>query len=129
MTGTLSAHVPGKTLGLGHAPPGAFSGYCAAIGTTKEQSVDSDLMTPSVASPRSAAAPGWYPDPAKIATRRYWDGARWTHQVSPMSHHGTTPSPTHQAVAEERVPLPRWSVVTSVLVLTFGVIVALAIRW
>lgn len=89
--------------------------------------MDSDLNALSVATPRSAA-PGWYPDPARVATRRYWDGASWTHQVSPMSHHGTDPRVTTQAATTEKLSLPWWSVVMSVVVLTLGVLVALAIQ-
>lgn len=29
-------------------------------------------------------APGWYPDPKMVDTRRYWDGAEWTDQVAPV---------------------------------------------
>jgi hypothetical protein len=29
----------------------------------------------------SGAAPGWFPDPGNPTVTRYWDGARWTHQL------------------------------------------------
>jgi hypothetical protein len=32
--------------------------------------------------PEATAAPGWYPDPAAPATRRYWDGGAWTDEWS-----------------------------------------------
>ena len=32
---------------------------------------------------------GWYPDPDRQATWRYWDGAMWTHHSAPM--HAATP--------------------------------------
>jgi hypothetical protein len=30
----------------------------------------------------SAAAPGWYPDPRRVARLRYWDGVDWTERTS-----------------------------------------------
>ena len=30
----------------------------------------------------SAAAPGWYPDPRRVARLRYWDGVAWTERTS-----------------------------------------------
>ncbi|HAM24612.1 MAG TPA: hypothetical protein DCM51_03535 [Actinobacteria bacterium] len=32
----------------------------------------------STATAPATPAPGWYPDPAKQATYRWWDGAQWT---------------------------------------------------
>src|SRR5215203_3055871 len=29
----------------------------------------------------AAVAPGWYPDPAREATERWWDGSAWTAQT------------------------------------------------
>ena len=33
----------------------------------------------------SQSAPGWYPDPHDPATRRYWDGTRWTENRAPAA--------------------------------------------
>lgn len=34
--------------------------------------------------PPAMPGPGWYPDPTRPATWRYWDGAHWTHHLAPM---------------------------------------------
>jgi Protein of unknown function (DUF2510) len=39
-------------------------------------------MEASTATP--APGPGWYLDPNDSATNRYWDGARWTENRSPV---------------------------------------------
>ena len=31
----------------------------------------------------SSPAPGWYPDPARSGTSRWWDGRAWTEQLAP----------------------------------------------
>jgi len=41
--------------------------------------------------PASAAAPGWYPDPAGSPSLRFWDGRRWTDALS-MAVPPATPS-------------------------------------
>lgn len=42
---------------------------------------------PSVA----ALGPGWHPDPSGRHQFRYWDGSRWTEQVSTQGVAGTDP--------------------------------------
>ncbi len=34
--------------------------------------------------PTPAASAGWYPNPEKPGTQRYWDGAAWTDHVAPV---------------------------------------------
>ncbi len=38
--------------------------------------------SPAAAPATGAPAPGWYPDPGGGHERRYWDGGRWTSEVS-----------------------------------------------
>src|SRR5215469_12964341 len=45
-----------------------------------------DPIAPPIPSPASLAnapvpPPGWYPDPAGLNARRYWDGHAWTESV------------------------------------------------
>lgn len=40
-----------------------------------------------------AAAPGWHPDPTGRHQSRYWDGQRWTDQVSDPNVQSDPPSP------------------------------------
>lgn len=47
----------------------------------------SDNVTPSSSLPPA----GWYPDPQNSSAQRYWDGARWTEQVTAASG---SPAPT-----------------------------------
>ena len=34
--------------------------------------------------------PGWFPDPARAGTVRWWDGHNWTHHLAPAPHTGPT---------------------------------------
>jgi uncharacterized protein len=49
--------------------------------------------TAGVGAPAGTAAPGWYPDPQNPGAQRYWDGTRWTEQVSGAQ----APAPTAPA--------------------------------
>jgi hypothetical protein len=40
--------------------------------------------------PPPIAKAGWYPNPDGGATRRYWDGQRWTEHTRPSRHRGKT---------------------------------------
>jgi hypothetical protein len=44
---------------------------------------------PAISSAQAAPPPGWYPDPANAAARRYWDGSAWTQQIAA----GVQPTP------------------------------------
>jgi hypothetical protein len=41
--------------------------------------------------PSTADGPGWYPDPARVADHRYWDGSGWTEHVSSAGVASTAP--------------------------------------
>ena len=41
------------------------------------------------AGPSGPTAAGWYPDPERAATQRYWDGSKWSDHIAPM------PAPQH----------------------------------
>lgn len=43
-------------------------------------------------------APGWYKDPTGSYSYRYWDGARWTDQVSTGGGSGSDPNPIDPGV-------------------------------
>lgn len=34
---------------------------------------------------------GWYPDPSKPRTQRYWDGEQWTDHYAPLDERRTAP--------------------------------------
>lgn len=42
---------------------------------------------------------GWYQDPTALHTFRYWDGSRWTNQISTEGRTATDPNPLDPAVA------------------------------
>lgn len=44
-------------------------------------------------------APGWYRDPTGSYEFRYWDGSRWTNQVSSGGTAGADPNPVDPTVA------------------------------
>ena len=46
-----------------------------------------------------ASAPGWYRDPTGSYEFRYWDGSRWTNQVSTGGTAGADPNPLDLSVA------------------------------
>lgn len=35
---------------------------------------------------QQSAPAGWYPHPQMAGTQQYWDGARWTGHIAPMSY-------------------------------------------
>ncbi len=45
------------------------------------------------------ATPGWYADPTRLYSYRYWDGAKWTGQVSSGGTGGADPNPLDPAIA------------------------------
>lgn len=56
------------------------------------------------------AAPGWYPDPEFPAQTRWWDGVRWTDDITPPEPVSALPPPAVAAVAAspERRSAPLW---------------------
>ena len=48
---------------------------------------------------------GWYPDPAKKADERYWDGGAWTHEIRFAQPKVTLPAPTTGMLAEAPQPV------------------------
>lgn len=55
------------------------------------------------ASASAKAAPGWYPDPAAPATRRYWDGEAWTDEWSAPETSIPIPGPVARPKRSGRV--------------------------
>lgn len=45
------------------------------------------------------ATPGWYTDPSRVYSYRYWDGMNWTNQVSSGGTSGADPNPLDPAIA------------------------------
>jgi hypothetical protein len=62
-----------------------------------------DTPPAAVADPNAKAAPGWYPDPASPATRRYWDGGAWTDEWSAPETSIPTPGPVAKPTRKRRV--------------------------
>ena len=52
-------------------------------------------------------APGWYPDPARTAELRYWDGVSWTSHVHPPAP--VLPAPAPFAPVAAPVVAPSWA--------------------
>lgn len=44
-------------------------------------------------------APGWYTDPTRTYSYRYWDGQTWTNQVSSGGTSGSDPNPLDPTIA------------------------------
>lgn len=44
-------------------------------------------------------APGWYTDPTRTYSYRYWDGQNWTNQVSSGGTSGSDPNPLDPTIA------------------------------
>lgn len=65
---------------------------------------------------RQAVAPGWYPDPAMPSTQRFWDGAKWTDNVAPL-----TPRPPAAAA-----PVSTWK---GIRIVAVGILAAVATIW
>ncbi len=54
----------------------------------------------------ASAPPGWYPDPSRTSTWRWWDGRQWTAQLYPP--------PAPHAAAAQFVPAPaQWAQATA----------------
>ena len=71
------------------------------------------------------AEPGWYPDTTMAGTQRYWDGARWTEHVAPLSRPNPAPSvtpPRRKADGSLKGP----SLVTALGVIGLGVLLFVA---
>jgi hypothetical protein len=47
-------------------------------------------------------APGWYPDPNKLAEKRWWDGNQWTEHIHP-------PRPASATAASQPKRIVYWS--------------------
>jgi hypothetical protein len=71
---------------------------------------DEESSSESSPSRGDGPAPGWYPDPLRAATHRYWDGQRWTNDV----HGGQT------------VPITRRTQQSHVLILLGAVALAVS---
>jgi hypothetical protein len=55
---------------------------------------------------------GWYPDPQDPDRSRFWDGARWTEEVTPPPAVGMMPPPAVQPeMRTRRVPVWLWVVI------------------
>lgn len=63
----------------------------------------SHVLPPPVPAP---TPPGWYPDPWRVATYRWWDGRAWAANVA--YGHGSTRSTTPGAGAQRTPRLPAW---------------------
>ncbi len=67
----------------------------------------------------TTAHAGWYPDPTRVNTQRYWDGASWTDNIAPSASPLATTSqfsltlPTYSATAPKN---PVLSLAVSLLV-------------
>lgn len=70
---------PGMPLGSAPPPQNVYS---------QPASAPYPQQVPGVA---AAAAPGWLPDPARRFELRYWDGGRWTENVSTGGNQYTDP--------------------------------------
>lgn len=57
---------------------------------------------------------GWYPDPAHRADLRYFDGSRWTHDVSPYD-------------PRSRPAIETWGIVGGLLVPIVGFVIAIVL--
>jgi hypothetical protein len=73
------------------APPGAPAVPVPTVSVPAgsapaEQVLPNDLVADAPVPPGGrGVTPGWYPDPAGEADRRYWDGATWTPHVANRS--------------------------------------------
>lgn len=71
-------------------------------------------------------APGWYPDPWRVAPWRWWDGTAW----SAVTHGSSVPMTTSSAGAAKKPRLPAWLsppvVVCGVLMGLYSALLALA---
>ena len=71
------------------------------------------------------AEPGWYPDTTMAGTQRYWDGARWTEHVAPLTRAAPAPvvtPPRRRADGSLKGP----SLVTALGVIGLGVLAVVA---
>lgn len=53
---------------------------------------------------RNVVKPGWYPDPARPGSERYWDGALWTLTTRSRSYAPGDPPPGQVAVGADHAP-------------------------
>ena len=54
------------------------TGIATSGETTAASAPRSGSGSPQGSQGRAVAPPGWYPDPAGLATQRYWSGSEWT---------------------------------------------------
>lgn len=68
------------------AEAGAILGLAAALtilcgGLLLGDEAPRGALDPGASAP-AGAAPGWYPDPRRLARLRWWDGAEWTEKTA-----------------------------------------------
>jgi Protein of unknown function (DUF2510) len=68
------------------------------------------LVTPDPPPPTNVP-PGWYPDPERQGTQRYWDGATWTDQLAPLPAEAPSPPVASRTSSSS----PSWAMIVSAL--------------
>jgi hypothetical protein len=67
-------------------------------------------------SPSPNVPPGWYPDPDRPQSQRYWNGTNWTDQIAPLPE----PSATRQMKATPIITWPKAAVFIGVAAIIVG---------
>ena len=89
---TINAGGPPETVDVQRQPATlerAVNEWASAGQSHAASSDASPVMAPASfagdTSPPPLPPAGWYPDPARGSSQRYWDGQRWTEQTTPTA--------------------------------------------
>ncbi|MEZ5380825.1 MAG: DUF2510 domain-containing protein [Microthrixaceae bacterium] len=95
----------------------------SASSSTSQRAADPAAARRAASAP-AAAGPkaGWYPDPTRRYSHRYWDGGRWTDHVGSNGESSVDPMPASSAVPGPRLSgAPAVTTVSGALSALFGI--------